>query len=134
MKLSIDFNKLSDEQISNIIDIFVEQHPNEFEDLTIEAHSFELSCEKVEEKQKAMVKLLVGDFTFFDPQIDGEHKCIVNRVDGVLTCFSEDLANECGEDMLKYYESYLVLPSYTGEIEYDEKFNKLFEEINLEVS
>jgi hypothetical protein len=31
------------------------------------------------------------------------------------------------------YESYLVLPSYGGEIEYDEKFNKLFEEIFGEV-
>ena len=129
MKLSIDFNKLSDEQISNIIDIFVEQHPNEFEDLTIEAHSFELSCEKVEEKQKAMVKLLVGDFTFFDPQIDGEHKCQINRVDNVLDCANSELAEEIGENLLDTYESYLVLPTYTGRLDYQYRYHKLFEEI-----
>ena len=75
------------------------------------------------------VKLLVGDFTFLDSQIDGVHKCIINQIDDVITCPNEDIANETGEELLEFYESYLVIPSYQGEIEYEEKFNKLFEEI-----
>jgi hypothetical protein len=130
MKFSIDFEKLTDTQMMNIIDIFADQHPKEFEDLTKKAHHFELTCEEVERKK---FKVLVGDFTFLDPQIDGEHKCIINEVQGVLTCTNEDIANETGEKLLEMYESYLVLPSYGGEIEYDEKFNKLFEEIFGEV-
>ena len=49
-KLTIDFSKLSDSQITDIFEIFMEQHPEEFADLTIEAHSFNLSCVKVETK------------------------------------------------------------------------------------
>ena len=79
------------------------------------------------------VKLLVGDFTFLDRQIDGEHKTIINDVSGVFTCLNEESALELGENMLEFFESYLVLPTYTGEIEYEEKYSKLFEEIFAEV-
>ncbi len=80
-----------------------------------------------------MVKLLVGDFTFLDPQIDGEHKCIINQIDDIITCPNEDIASETGEELLDFYESYLVIPSYSGEIEYEEKYSKLFEEIFAEL-
>lgn len=79
------------------------------------------------------VKLLVGDFTFLDRQIDGEHKTIINDVSGVFTCLNEESALELGENMLEFFESYLVLPTYTGEIEYEGRFSKLFEEIFAEV-
>jgi hypothetical protein len=76
-----------------------------------------------------MVKLLLGNFTFLDEEIDGKLKCIIHIIDGVIYCNSEDQAYEIGENLLEYYESYLVLPTYKGEIEFGEKFNTLFNEI-----
>jgi hypothetical protein len=70
-------------------------------------------------KFRIMVKLLLGEFTFLDPVIDGEYKCIVNKVDKVVEFDDEDLACKCGEDMLDLYESYLVLPTYKGEVVYE---------------
>ena len=46
MKLSIDFSKLSDKQMAHIIDIFADQHPNDLQDLTLDAHTFQMTCEK----------------------------------------------------------------------------------------
>tara|TARA_Y100000389_G_C17247206_1_gene406191 strand:+ start:290 stop:493 length:204 start_codon:yes stop_codon:yes gene_type:complete len=67
-----------------------------------------------------MVKLLLGEFTFLDPVIDGEHKCIINKVEKVVEFDCEDLACKSGEDMLELgYESYLVLPTYKGEVVYE---------------
>ena len=117
-KFTIDFGKLSDEQVGQIIDMFVDQHPNDFADLMIEAHHFELSCEKVQPVNP--VKLILGNITFLDPQIDGEHKAIVHEVSGVIECPDEDTAMKIGEDMLCVAcESYLVPTTYSGEIEYE---------------
>ena len=66
-----------------------------------------------------MAKLLLGEFTFLDPQIDGEHKCIVHKVDKEIEFNNEDIACEVGEMMLSQYEGYLVLPTYQGEVEYE---------------
>jgi len=75
-----------------------------------------------------MVKLLLGEFIFLDPQIDGEHKAIINRIDEVIECPNEDIASERGEELLDFYDSYLVLGSYGGELEYDKKYSKIIEE------
>jgi len=80
-----------------------------------------------------MVKLLVGDFTFLDPQIDGEHKAIINEVCAVLDCTNTDIAEEIGEKLLDTYESYLVLPTYNGKLEYQYRFKKLFENIEKDL-
>lgn len=80
-----------------------------------------------------MAKLLLGEFTFLDPQIDGEHKCIVVSVDAVLDCPDTDLAEEIGEKLLDTYESYLVLPTYNGKLEYQYRFKKLFENIEKDL-
>ena len=75
-----------------------------------------------------MVKLLLGEFTFLDPQIDGEHKAIIHRIDEVIEYPNEDIAMKTGEELLDFYESYLVLGSYGGELEYDKKYSKIIEE------
>jgi hypothetical protein len=75
-----------------------------------------------------MAKLLLGQITFFDPQIDGEHKAIIHRIDEVIEYPNEDIAMENGEELLDFYESYLVLGTYTGELEYDKKYSKIIEE------
>lgn len=80
-----------------------------------------------------MVKLLVGWFTFFDPQIDGEHKCQINRVDAVLDCANSDVAEEIGEMLLDTYESYLVLPTYTGRLDYQYRYKTIFENIEKDL-
>ncbi len=76
-----------------------------------------------------MYKVLVGQFSFLDIQNDGVHKAIIHEVHGVLTCSTEDKATETGEKLLEFFESYIVLPTYTGAIEYDKNFDKLFESI-----
>ena len=68
-------------------------------------------------------KVIVGNITFLDPQIDGEHKAIINEVGGIYHIIGEDKANQVGEDMLKYFDSYMVLPSYKGEIVIDDEHN-----------
>lgn len=68
-------------------------------------------------------KVIVGNITFLDPQIDGEHKAIINEVGGIYHIVGEDKANEVGEHMLKYFDSYMVLPSYKGEIVIDDEHN-----------
>lgn len=76
-------------------------------------------------------KVIVGNITFLDPQIDGEHKAIINEVGGIYHIVGEDKANQVGEDMLKYFDSYLVLPSYKGEIVIDdvENYKMIYNEI-----
>ncbi len=70
-------------------------------------------------------KVIVGDITFLDPQIDGEHKAIINQVGGIYYIVGEDKANQVGEEMLKYFDSYMVLPSYKGEVVIDDKLKHL---------
>jgi len=64
------------------------------------------------------ITLLLGDFTFLDPKLDGEHKCIINCLDEVMACFDTiDEAESMGEGLLELHESYLVLNSYKGSVE-----------------
>lgn len=71
-----------------------------------------------------MVHLILGNITFLDPQIDGEHKAIVHRIDKTLEFIDSDLAELNGEKYLDNFEAYLVPSSYKGDIEYlmDETF------------
>lgn len=68
--------------------------------------------------------LLLGDFTFLDPQIDGEQKCIIHKIYSSSKFESEDEASEKGEELLDIFTSYLVLPTYGGEIEFNYKLSK----------
>jgi hypothetical protein len=61
-----------------------------------------------------MIYLMLGDFTFLDERIDGEHKAIINRVDEVRTFNTIDEAEEFGEEQLANFESYLVPQAYNG--------------------
>jgi len=63
-----------------------------------------------------MIYLMLGDFTFLDERIDGEHKAIINRVDEVRTFNTIDEAEEFGEEQLANFESYLVPQAYNGVI------------------
>ena len=76
-----------------------------------------------EDSEAIDCKVIVGNITFLDPQIDGEHKAIINEVGGIYHIVGEDKANKVGEDMLKYFDSYMVLPSYKGEIIIDDEHN-----------
>jgi len=122
MKLSIDFSELSDEQITNIIDIFVEQHPNEFEDLTINAHSFELSCEKVEEKQYAV---LLGNFTFhhFEAEelelfkTDNENKALIHEIEEIKFFNSKEDAYEEVDNT--HHLSWIIPSEFNGEVAFE---------------
>lgn len=59
------------------------------------------------------VILLLGDFTFLNPQTDGKTETIINRIDRVMVCDDEDSASEIGEEQLEDgCESYLVPSSY----------------------
>lgn len=63
-----------------------------------------------------MIYLMLGDFTFLDERIDGEHKAIINRVDEIKTFNTVDEAEEYGEEQLDNFESYLVPQAYNGVI------------------
>lgn len=63
-----------------------------------------------------MIYLMLGDFTFLDPMIDGEHKAIINRIDEIKTFNTVDEAEEYGEEQLDNFESYLVPQAYNGVI------------------
>lgn len=63
------------------------------------------------------VILLLGDFTFLNREVDKETKTIINRIDSVILCSSEDSAEQIGEDLLDEYEGYLVPSSYSYPIE-----------------
>ena len=63
-----------------------------------------------------MIYLMLGDFTFLDEKIDGEHKTIINRVDEIRTFDTIDEAEEYGEEQLHKFESYLIPQAYNGVI------------------
>jgi hypothetical protein len=42
-KLKIDFSKLNDAQMTQVIEIFHDQHPDKLNDITLKPHTFELS-------------------------------------------------------------------------------------------
>ena len=62
------------------------------------------------------VKLILGDITFLDIQIDGEYKAIINRIDEVIECKDYDDAEIQGENALDNCESYLIPTHYGHEI------------------
>ena len=65
------------------------------------------------------MKLILGNITFLDRQIDGIHKAIVHEVHGVIDCGSEEQACRIGEDLVNEFESYIVPEVYTGIVEYE---------------
>jgi len=62
------------------------------------------------------VYLMLGDFTFLDPIIDGEHKAIINRIDEIKVFITVEQAEKYGEEQLDNFESYLVPQAYNGVI------------------
>ncbi len=60
--------------------------------------------------------MILGDITFLDPIIDGEHKAIINRIDEIKVFVTVEQAEKYGEEQLDNFESYLVPQSYKGEI------------------
>lgn len=62
------------------------------------------------------VHVLLGDFIFYDEDIDNDYKCFINCIDEIVE-IDEDLAEEFCEEMLDTYESYLILEMYKGKIE-----------------
>ena len=70
--------------------------------------------------QNGKVKLLMGQFSFLEEEIDGVFKAIIHTIDAVFEYDTEDEACEAGENMLSDYESYLVPASYKGEIDLTE--------------
>ncbi len=70
--------------------------------------------------QNGKVKLLMGQFSFLEENIDGVFKAIIHQINGVFECDTIDEAEELGEAMLSDYESYLVPASYKGEIDLTE--------------
>ena len=63
-----------------------------------------------------MIYLMLGDFTFLDPIIDGEHKAIINRIDEIKTFKTVEEAEQYGEESLDEFESYLIPQVYQGVI------------------
>ena len=59
---------------------------------------------------------MLGDFTFLDPIIDGEHKAIINRIDEIKTFKTVEEAGQYGEESLDEFESYLIPQVYQGVI------------------
>lgn len=51
-QLNIDFSKLTDQQMSNIIDIFAEQHGKEFDNMTKYSHTFSLAIGGTNSEEK----------------------------------------------------------------------------------
>ncbi len=70
--------------------------------------------------QNGKVKLLMGQFSFLEEEIDGVFKAIIHTIYAVFEYDTEDEACEAGENMLSDYESYLVPASYKGEIDLTE--------------
>ena len=66
----------------------------------------------------AQVKVLLGEMTFFDEQIDGKYEAIVHKIDRV-EMIDEHLADDFCEAMLSEHECYLVPEQYTGKIIYE---------------
>ena len=63
-----------------------------------------------------MIYLMLGDFTFLDPIVDGKNETIINRIDEIKTFNTVDEALEYGEEQLDNFESYLVPQAYNGVI------------------
>ena len=63
-----------------------------------------------------MTYLMLGDFTFLDPILDGEHKAIINRIDEIKTFKTVEEAEQYGEESLDEFESYLIPQVYQGVI------------------
>ena len=59
---------------------------------------------------------MLGDFTFLDPILDGEHKAIINRIDEIKTFKTVEEAEQYGEESLDEFESYLIPQVYQGVI------------------
>jgi hypothetical protein len=75
------------------------------------------------------VILLLGDFTFLNPQTDGKTEAIINRIDRVMLCDDEDSASEIGEEQLEDgCESYLVPSSYLENKEATIKWDGMLDE------
>jgi hypothetical protein len=66
----------------------------------------------------AKVKVLFGEMTFFDEQIDGKHETIVHTVQKIEMVEEEKLDNHC-EEMLDNFTSYLIPEQYNGKIVYE---------------
>lgn len=64
-----------------------------------------------------IIKLILGDITFLDEQIDGESKAIINSIDNIIYCESTDEAEIIGENSLNVSESYLIPSLYQFPIE-----------------
>lgn len=62
------------------------------------------------------VYLMLGNITFLDPIIDGEHKAIINRIDEIKVFVTVEQAEKYGEEQLDNFESYLVPQAYNGVI------------------
>jgi len=68
----------------------------------------------------AMVKVLLGSFTFLEPQ-DNEnnvYQAIVHRVDNEIEVSETELDEFC-EKSLETYEGYLIPSMYHGVIQYN---------------
>lgn len=64
------------------------------------------------------VKVLLGQFTFFDQQIDNKFMTIVHKIDEVVMV-DEDKVDYFCEASLDNHEGYLIPEYYNGEIEYE---------------
>ena len=64
------------------------------------------------------VKVLLGQFTFFDEQIDGVDKTIVHKIDKVVMV-DEDKVDDFCEASLDEHEGYLIPEYYNFEIIYE---------------
>lgn len=75
--------------------------------------------------------LILGSITFLDPQIDWEHKAIIDRIETVVNCTDFDNASKIGEELISncMYESYLIPKEYTGEIEMSESIRETYKQL-----
>ena len=77
-------------------------------------------------KQMEKVKVLLGSFTFLEPELnypkrhitrgDGVHKAIVHRIDKEIDVLVSELDDFC-EKSLETYEGYLIPSMYNGVIQ-----------------
>lgn len=82
---------------------------------------------------KAM--LLLGNFTFHHfsdeelkkhfggvDHVEGfDQKCLIHRLDDIKVFENEEQASIEGEELLNNFESYLVIPTFNGEIRFERK-------------
>jgi hypothetical protein len=66
------------------------------------------------------MKLIIGVIQFFEESEDEDKRAVIERIDAIIHCETENQAVSIGEEFIhkRGFDSYIIPEEYNGDIEY----------------